>query len=142
MFGERIIRAWRDPEYRLGLSAEERAELPEHPAGAIELTDEELELAAGGFVPSHIPAPSYTNSSMGRPSSNSSNSRSNSQSSNSQSSNSQSNSQSSNSQSSSSQSNSQSNNSSRNSNSRRPSQSASSNSSQSWRRYSYPSSRR
>jgi mersacidin/lichenicidin family type 2 lantibiotic len=43
---DRTIRAWEDPEFRSTLSAEELAGLPEHPAGAIELTDAEL----GGVV--------------------------------------------------------------------------------------------
>jgi mersacidin/lichenicidin family type 2 lantibiotic len=30
-----IIRAWRDPKFRRGLSAEQQAQLPSHPAGAI-----------------------------------------------------------------------------------------------------------
>ena len=29
-----IIRAWKDPNYRAGLSATEQAQLPAHPAGA------------------------------------------------------------------------------------------------------------
>lgn len=37
-----IIRAWKDPKYRLSLSDDERALLPENPAGLIELTDAEL----------------------------------------------------------------------------------------------------
>ncbi|HEX6292735.1 MAG TPA: mersacidin/lichenicidin family type 2 lantibiotic [Herpetosiphonaceae bacterium] len=45
---ENIIRAWKDEEYRASLSETERAALPEHPAGLVELTDEELGLAAGG----------------------------------------------------------------------------------------------
>ena len=45
-----IIRAWKDEEYRLSLTEEERALLPEHPAGLIELEDEEMNhvLGAGG----------------------------------------------------------------------------------------------
>jgi mersacidin/lichenicidin family type 2 lantibiotic len=43
-----IIRAWKDEEYRLSLSNAERALLPEHPAGLIELTDADLEMVAGG----------------------------------------------------------------------------------------------
>jgi len=43
-----IIRAWKDEEYRLSLSEEQRAQLPENPAGLIELTDVELEAAVGG----------------------------------------------------------------------------------------------
>lgn len=44
-----IVRAWKDPEYRRSLSAEEQTFLPEHPAGSIELTDEELREAAGAW---------------------------------------------------------------------------------------------
>ena len=46
-----IIRAWKDEEYRLSLSEEQRALLPEHPAGLIELTDLELGAVAGGALP-------------------------------------------------------------------------------------------
>src|SRR5207245_4107116 len=42
-----IIRAWKDEEYRLSLSAAERALLPDNPAGLIELTDTDLEQIAG-----------------------------------------------------------------------------------------------
>jgi len=45
-----IVRAWRDVEYRQSLSAEEQALLPEHPAGAIELADEDLPRVAGAFA--------------------------------------------------------------------------------------------
>jgi mersacidin/lichenicidin family type 2 lantibiotic len=48
MLLDTIIRAWKDPEYRQTLNEEEQALLPENPAGAIELTDEELDMAAGG----------------------------------------------------------------------------------------------
>ena len=44
---DKIIRAWEDPEYRSGLSAEELAALPESPVGAIELTDAELSQVLG-----------------------------------------------------------------------------------------------
>jgi mersacidin/lichenicidin family type 2 lantibiotic len=47
MSPEQIIRAWKDEEYRLTLSDEEWALVPVHPAGLIELTDEELAGAAG-----------------------------------------------------------------------------------------------
>lgn len=43
-----IIRAWRDPEYRRGLTEAEQKALPEHPAGLIELGDADLEGVAGG----------------------------------------------------------------------------------------------
>jgi len=42
------IRAWKDEAYRLQLTEAEQAELPENPAGLIELNDEEMELVAGG----------------------------------------------------------------------------------------------
>jgi mersacidin/lichenicidin family type 2 lantibiotic len=45
-----IIRAWKDPEYRDSLSADERAQLPAHPAGLIALTDSDLTYVAGGEV--------------------------------------------------------------------------------------------
>jgi mersacidin/lichenicidin family type 2 lantibiotic len=42
-----IIRAWKDPEYRASLSEEQRAQVPAHPAGLIELKDEELTKVLG-----------------------------------------------------------------------------------------------
>ena len=42
------VRAWKDEDYRLGLSAEELADVPNSPAGAIELADLDLEDVAGG----------------------------------------------------------------------------------------------
>ncbi|TJZ56808.1 mersacidin/lichenicidin family type 2 lantibiotic [Streptomyces piniterrae] len=44
----KIVRVWEDPEYRNSLSAAELAELPENPAGSIELTDAELGQVMGG----------------------------------------------------------------------------------------------
>ena len=43
-----IIRAWKDAEYRQSLSAAELAMMPAHPAGLIQLTDDDLESIAGG----------------------------------------------------------------------------------------------
>ncbi len=43
-----IIRAWRDEEYRRGLSAGQRAALPENPAGLIALSEEDMGSAVGG----------------------------------------------------------------------------------------------
>ncbi len=48
MNGPRVIRAWKDPEYRSMLSAQERSKLPDHPAGLVELADEDLNAATGG----------------------------------------------------------------------------------------------
>ena len=43
-----IIRAWKDEEFRLSLTDEQRAQLPQNPAGVIELADDELRSVAGG----------------------------------------------------------------------------------------------
>ena len=48
MSRKHIIRAWKDADFRNSLSDQERALLPEHPAGLVELADTELEAAAGG----------------------------------------------------------------------------------------------
>lgn len=45
---EHIVNAWRNEEYRDGLSAEERALLPESPIGEIDLSESELQDVAGG----------------------------------------------------------------------------------------------
>lgn len=50
MSEERIIRAWKDSEYRLTLDERELAELPDSPVGGVELTDDQLGDAAGGNV--------------------------------------------------------------------------------------------
>jgi mersacidin/lichenicidin family type 2 lantibiotic len=42
-----VIRAWKDPEFRSRLSARELSSLPPHPAGTVELSDEQLARAAG-----------------------------------------------------------------------------------------------
>jgi mersacidin/lichenicidin family type 2 lantibiotic len=41
-----IVRVWKDPEYRASLSDVERAQVPPHPAGLIEL--DSLERIRGG----------------------------------------------------------------------------------------------
>jgi mersacidin/lichenicidin family type 2 lantibiotic len=51
MSNANIIRAWKDPIYRNSLSQNERAMLPENPAGIVELTDAQLEQASGGAKP-------------------------------------------------------------------------------------------
>jgi mersacidin/lichenicidin family type 2 lantibiotic len=43
-----IIRAWKDEEYRLTLTEEQRALLPDNPAGPMELSDDELDSIVGG----------------------------------------------------------------------------------------------
>jgi mersacidin/lichenicidin family type 2 lantibiotic len=47
--GKDVIRAWKDAEYRESLSAEERAALPNHPAGLVDLSDAELEMVRGAI---------------------------------------------------------------------------------------------
>jgi mersacidin/lichenicidin family type 2 lantibiotic len=44
---EKILRAWRDPEFRDSLSDEERAALPAHPSAPLELRDEQLVAVRG-----------------------------------------------------------------------------------------------
>jgi mersacidin/lichenicidin family type 2 lantibiotic len=45
-----IIRAWKDEEYRLSLTEEQCAQLPDNPAGlaGMELSDDDLENIVGG----------------------------------------------------------------------------------------------
>jgi mersacidin/lichenicidin family type 2 lantibiotic len=43
-----IIRAWKDIEFRRQLSSAAAAQLPQHPAGLIDLSDADLDLATGG----------------------------------------------------------------------------------------------
>ena len=43
-----IVRAWKDEAYRQSLSEEERARLPENPAGSVELSTEEAAALQGG----------------------------------------------------------------------------------------------
>ena len=47
---ETIVRAWKDPQFRAGLTSEERSALPECPAGTAftDLCDQELADAVGG----------------------------------------------------------------------------------------------
>jgi mersacidin/lichenicidin family type 2 lantibiotic len=49
MSSKNIIRAWKDEAYRLSLSEAERAALPEHPAGVVELGEAELGVIDGGL---------------------------------------------------------------------------------------------
>jgi mersacidin/lichenicidin family type 2 lantibiotic len=43
-----VIRAWKDEEYRLSLSEAERAMLPGHPAGLVELSEADMDHVDGG----------------------------------------------------------------------------------------------
>jgi mersacidin/lichenicidin family type 2 lantibiotic len=50
---EKIIRAWKDADYRAGLNEGERKLLPEHPAGIIEIRETEMDAVAGGATSGH-----------------------------------------------------------------------------------------
>jgi mersacidin/lichenicidin family type 2 lantibiotic len=43
-----ILAAWRDEEYFLSLTDEERAQIPEHPAGLLDVDDDILRSITGG----------------------------------------------------------------------------------------------
>jgi mersacidin/lichenicidin family type 2 lantibiotic len=43
-----IARAWRDEDYYMSLTEEERASLGDHPAGVVDVADEVLTSIAGG----------------------------------------------------------------------------------------------
>ena len=45
-----IIRAWKNPEYRQSLSQAEQAQLPAHPAGAMELSEADLDQVSAGAI--------------------------------------------------------------------------------------------
>jgi mersacidin/lichenicidin family type 2 lantibiotic len=59
-----VIKAWKDPRYRSSLSAGEQALVPEHPAGAVELSDEDLGVVAGGMPPRNETWVTVTNGHM------------------------------------------------------------------------------
>lgn len=54
-----IVRAWKDEAFRRRLSATQLAELPENPAGVVELSDDQLAFASGG-APTCITPCTYT----------------------------------------------------------------------------------
>jgi mersacidin/lichenicidin family type 2 lantibiotic len=49
-----IVRAWKDPVYRAGLSREEIASLPGHPSGFLEIDEEQLKSASGAVVTTNL----------------------------------------------------------------------------------------
>ncbi|HEU4388627.1 MAG TPA: mersacidin/lichenicidin family type 2 lantibiotic [Blastocatellia bacterium] len=51
MNSDEVIRAWKDEEYRLGLSEAHRSALPQNPVGLIELNDGDLGDVSGGTEP-------------------------------------------------------------------------------------------
>ncbi len=42
-----VVRAWRDPQYRRGLSGAQLAALPSHPAGSVSVNERALSDASG-----------------------------------------------------------------------------------------------
>lgn len=50
MKANHIIRAWKDEDYRLGLSESERSLVPQNPAGVVELSDKDLRRVTGGWT--------------------------------------------------------------------------------------------
>jgi mersacidin/lichenicidin family type 2 lantibiotic len=50
MSNEDVIRAWKDEDYCSSLSQERRSQLPDNPAGAIDLSEKEMEIIAGGRI--------------------------------------------------------------------------------------------
>ena len=56
MKANEYIRAWKDPDYRASLSAEQRAALPAHPCAEVELSDEMLEQIAGAATGADLTA--------------------------------------------------------------------------------------
>ncbi|HWM91357.1 MAG TPA: mersacidin/lichenicidin family type 2 lantibiotic [Thermoanaerobaculia bacterium] len=49
-----VVRAWRDEEYRNSLSSEQRASLPENPAGLAGISDDILRSVTGGCTGSYV----------------------------------------------------------------------------------------
>ena len=45
-----IIRAWKDEKFRKSLNPEQLQQLPQNPAGIVELSDDKMESLAGGFI--------------------------------------------------------------------------------------------
>lgn len=43
-----IIRAWKDEDYRNSLTEEQKSQLPENPAGMIDLSDKQMTNICGG----------------------------------------------------------------------------------------------
>jgi mersacidin/lichenicidin family type 2 lantibiotic len=55
-----VIRAWKDPIYRAGLSGEQLAALPNHPSSLIELREEDLRAAGGYPVTTFVTCTQFT----------------------------------------------------------------------------------
>jgi mersacidin/lichenicidin family type 2 lantibiotic len=51
---DKIIRAWKDEDYLMSLSADEQRALPKNPAGVVEFSGVDLNQAAGTFGTSGV----------------------------------------------------------------------------------------
>jgi mersacidin/lichenicidin family type 2 lantibiotic len=51
MTQDQVIRAWKNPSFRAGLSAAEQKALPANPAGVVDLNERELTEVSGGTTP-------------------------------------------------------------------------------------------
>lgn len=49
-----IVRAWKDEDYRNSLTDAQRSQLPENPAGVIDMTDKEMEAINGASFASWL----------------------------------------------------------------------------------------
>ncbi|HET9228438.1 MAG TPA: mersacidin/lichenicidin family type 2 lantibiotic [Thermoanaerobaculia bacterium] len=51
---KQILEAWRNEEFFLSLSEEERAAVPEHPSGLLDIDDDVLKTITGGCGPTTV----------------------------------------------------------------------------------------
>ncbi|HSS77277.1 MAG TPA: mersacidin/lichenicidin family type 2 lantibiotic [Thermoanaerobaculia bacterium] len=57
-----VVRAWRDEEYRNSLTEQDRAGLPENPAGVAMVDDSALRTVNGGAVTQHFCGTTFVDS--------------------------------------------------------------------------------
>ena len=62
-----IERAWKDPEYRKSLTAEEQAMLPPNPTGPAPTSEEELDKVVGGLLSGAVSAGAISTVTLGGP---------------------------------------------------------------------------
>jgi mersacidin/lichenicidin family type 2 lantibiotic len=56
MTHDQVIRAWKNPSFRAGLSAAEQKALPANPAGVVDLNERELTEVSGGTTVVCLPS--------------------------------------------------------------------------------------
>ncbi len=59
MSNRNIVRAWKNEEYRLGLSEAKRHQMPENPAGGVAVSDADLAVVTGGGAKIIVPIISH-----------------------------------------------------------------------------------